>query len=55
MLERLDQQAIERRVLEAALERLGEGRTDCEGDDNVISIFGGSTAVNYLHVQWSLE
>lgn len=44
LLHELVDNAIERRVLEAALLRLGEGSPDSERDDNVIRVLGGAAS-----------
>jgi hypothetical protein len=42
LLERLDDDAVERRIFEAALGRFGEGRAEGERDDDVVGVLGGA-------------
>jgi hypothetical protein len=44
LLQHLDEDAVERRVFEATFEGFGEGRSDGEGDDNVVGVFGGAAS-----------
>lgn len=52
-LEELVEDAVELGVLEAALTGLGEGRTDGEGDDDVVGVLGGAVfSLLAIFVRW---
>ena len=46
LLEYLDDDAVDGRVLEAALAALGQGRPDREGDDDIVGVLLGTVLVS---------
>jgi hypothetical protein len=47
LLEHLDDEAVDGRVLEAALAALGQGRPDRERDDDIIGVLLGAVLVRF--------
>lgn len=53
LLEDLEDQAIERGVLEATLDGLGEWCSGSEGDDNIIGVLrGADSIIAWLATRW---
>lgn len=53
LLENLEDQAIERGVLEATLDGLGERCSGCKGDDNIVGVLrGADIIIAWLATGW---